>query len=81
GAPAEVVASTAAEHAAERSWLAMRTVDGAPAGDLAAHAPGVNPWLLDEGLAERRNERICPTLRGFLFADRIAARIVAAWQP
>ncbi|MBX3162804.1 MAG: coproporphyrinogen III oxidase family protein [Deltaproteobacteria bacterium] len=81
GAPAEVVASTAAEHAAERAWLAMRTVDGAPAGDLAAHAPGVTPWLLDEGLAERRNERICPTLRGFLFADRIAARIVAAWQP
>ena len=35
-------------------------------------------FLVDEGLAERRDGRICPTLRGFLMADRIAARIVQA---
>jgi hypothetical protein len=34
--------------------------------------------MLDEGLAEGRAGRICPTLRGFLMADRIAARVVEA---
>jgi hypothetical protein len=35
-------------------------------------------WAVGEGLVERRGSRICPTLRGFLMADRIAARIVQA---
>jgi hypothetical protein len=31
-------------------------------------------------VAERRDGRISPTLRGFLLADRIAARIVQCWE-
>ena len=51
----------------------MRTVDGVAEAGLP---PAVTDWMLAEGLAERRAGRICPTLRGFLMADRIAARIV-----
>lgn len=79
GAPAEVVASTAAELAADRAWLGLRTRDGVAEADLVA-APGVIDWLVDERLAERRGGRICPTLRGFLLADRIASRIVGTWD-
>jgi putative oxygen-independent coproporphyrinogen III oxidase len=79
GAPAEVVASTAAELAADRAWLGMRTSDGVAEADLAP-APGVVDWLVGERLAERRAGRICPTLRGFLLADRIAFRIVGTWD-
>ena len=75
GAPAEVVAIEAAEMACDRAWLGMRTADGVAEADLPA---GVVTWALAEGLAERRSDRICPTLRGFLMADRIAARIVQA---
>ncbi|MBZ0238010.1 MAG: hypothetical protein K8M05_37200, partial [Deltaproteobacteria bacterium] len=53
-------------------WLAMRTSDGAPAAALGP----VADWLLAGGLGEARGDRICPTLRGFLFADQIAARVV-----
>jgi oxygen-independent coproporphyrinogen-3 oxidase len=79
GAPAEVVASTAAELAADRAWLGLRTSDGVAEADLDA-APGVVDWLVGERLAERRAGRICPTLRGFLLADRIASRIVGTWD-
>ena len=75
GAAPERVSIGAAEMANDRAWLAMRTSDGV----LEAQLPGaVVTWLLAEGLADRRGERICPTLRGFLMADRIAARIVDA---
>jgi hypothetical protein len=53
----------------------MRTRDGVTAAELPA--PLVEA-LVAEGLAEPRGDRICPTLRGFLFADRVAARIVQA---
>jgi hypothetical protein len=53
----------------------MRTCDGV---DQAALPPALAAALVDDGLAERRDGRICPTLRGFVLADRIAARIVAA---
>lgn len=79
GAPADVVAVSPAEMAADRAWLGMRTSDGVPERALAP-APGVVDWLVTEGLAERRAERICPTLRGFLMADRVAARIVQCWE-
>ena len=79
GAPAEVVASTAGELAADRAWLGMRTSDGVADADLAP-APGLCDWLVAERLAERRAGRICPTLRGFLLADRIASRIVGTWD-
>lgn len=74
----EVVAIPASEMQMDSAWLGLRTTDGVDA-DLLTSAPGVVPWLVAEGLAERRGGRICPTLRGFLMADRIAARIVASW--
>jgi len=75
GTPAEVVRSTPAEMRVDRAWLGMRTRDGVAEAELPVE---VTTWLLGEGLAERREARICPTLRGFLMADRIAARITQA---
>ena len=75
GEPAEVVAVAPLEMAADRTWLGLRTSDGVGEGTLR---PEIVRFLLDGGLAERRGDRICPTLRGFLMADRIAARIVQA---
>jgi oxygen-independent coproporphyrinogen-3 oxidase len=78
GAPAEVVVSTADELAADRAWLGLRTSDGVAEAELAP-APGLADWLVAAQLADRRAGRICPTLRGFLMADRIAARVVGTW--
>lgn len=78
GEPAEVVTSTATELAADRAWLGLRTSDGVAEADLAP-APGMAGWLVAERLAERRDGRIHPTLRGFLLADRIASRVVESW--
>ena len=75
GVAPEVTAIAPGEMAADRAWLAMRTSDGAAEAELPAE---VVAWAVGEGLAERRDARICPTLRGFLMADRIAARIVQA---
>jgi oxygen-independent coproporphyrinogen-3 oxidase len=79
GTPADVVDSTPDELAAERAWLGLRTCDGVAEADLAA-APGLSDALVAEQLADRRAGRICPTLRGFLMADRIASRVVASWD-
>jgi oxygen-independent coproporphyrinogen III oxidase len=78
GTPAEVVTSTAGELAADRAWLGLRTSDGVAEAELA-RAPGLTDWLVDAALAERHAGQIRPTLRGFLMADRIAARVVATW--
>jgi oxygen-independent coproporphyrinogen-3 oxidase len=76
GVAAETTTIEAHEMAADRAWLGMRTVDGVEAATLPEP---VTTWLLDENLAKRNAaDRICPTLRGFLMADRIAARIVEA---
>ena len=75
GAPAEVVTIGPAEMAIDRTWLGLRTADGVPQGTLPTE---IVRFLLDEGLAEAHAGRICPTLRGFLMADRIAARVVQA---
>jgi oxygen-independent coproporphyrinogen-3 oxidase len=75
GAAPERVAIDAREMAGDRLWLGMRTRDGVREAELPA---GIAAWLVTEGLAERRDGNICPTLRGFLMADRIAARIVQA---
>lgn len=75
GIAPEITAIDPAEMAADRAWLGMRTSDGVPEDALPAEVAG---WAVGEGLAERRGGRICPTLRGFLMADRIAARIVQA---
>ena len=79
GAPAEVTECAPAELAADRAWLGLRTSDGVAEAELAA-APGLADALVTERLAERRAGRICPTLRGFLLADRIAARVVQSWS-
>ena len=79
GTAPEMLPVTASEMAVDRAWLAMRTSDGITEAALAP-AAGVGGWLLAEGLAECRNGRICPTLRGFLHADRVAARIVQCWR-
>ena len=73
GRPADIIRSSAAEHRIDRAWLGMRTADGV-AADLIP--PATIDWLVAPELAERRADRICPTLRGFLMADRIAARLV-----
>jgi oxygen-independent coproporphyrinogen-3 oxidase len=79
GIPAEVVESSAAELAADRAWLGLRTSDGVTEAELLA-APGISDWLVQAQLAVRQGDRICPTLRGFLLADRIAARVVGTWS-
>jgi coproporphyrinogen III oxidase-like Fe-S oxidoreductase len=67
------------EMATDRAWLGLRTSDGVTT-DMLRPAVGVADWLVTERLAERRGDRICPTLRGFLYADRVAARIVQSWR-
>ncbi len=78
GLPVERIVMDPAEMALDRAWLGMRTADGVAEADLAS-ARGIAEALVQEGLAERRGGRICPTLRGFLMADGIAARIVQSW--
>ena len=75
GVPPEVSHVPADEMATDRLWLAMRTRDGVGEGALPADLAAA---LVAGGLAERRDGRICPTLRGFLMADTIAAQIVQA---
>lgn len=75
GTPAERTEITAREMTIDRAWLGMRTSDGVLEGDLPT---GIAEQLVVDGLAERRAGRICPTLRGFLMNDQIAARIVGA---
>jgi oxygen-independent coproporphyrinogen-3 oxidase len=75
GTPAEMVEISAAEMATDRAWLGLRTSDGVEESTLPTQ---IVRFLLDGGLAERRADRICPTLRGFLMADRIAARVALA---
>lgn len=75
GTPAELVTISPAEMAADRAWLGLRTSDGVEEQVLPAPLAA---QLVEGGLAERRAGRICPTLRGFLMADRIAAQVVQA---
>ena len=55
-------------------WLAMRTRDGALVGDVP---PPTVERLLAEELCEIDGVRLRPTLRGFLYNDRIAKMIAA----
>lgn len=79
GAVAERTEIDAREMAIDRAWLAMRTSDGATVSSLEP-ASGLVAWLISEGLAVPRGDRISPTLRGFLLADRVAAEIVESWE-
>jgi putative oxygen-independent coproporphyrinogen III oxidase len=82
---ASVDAVAAAEVETDELWLGMRTSDGVAAARLAAW-PALVDRLVADGLAVRRPaagdapDRICPTARGFLYADTVAARIVARKQ-
>ena len=75
GVAPERMAISPTEMATDRAWLGLRTSDGVAESLLS---PEIVHFLVEEGLAERRSGRVCPTLRGFLMADRIAARIVQA---
>jgi oxygen-independent coproporphyrinogen-3 oxidase len=79
GVPAEWQEVSRQEMAVDRAWLGLRTADGVLEADLAP-CRGLADALVSEGLVERREGRICPTLRGFLMADRIAARVVQTWD-
>jgi oxygen-independent coproporphyrinogen III oxidase len=79
GAPAEESTHSPSEMATDRAWLGLRTADGVTEAALAP-AAGVADFLVAESLAVRRGGRICPTLRGFLYADRVAARVVQSWR-
>ena len=71
---AERSVQDAAELARDRLWLALRTSDGAPLADVP---DDVTRWAITHQLAEARDARLRPTLRGFLFADQLAARLHA----
>lgn len=77
GVASDDVPCSSEDLAIERAWLGLRTSDGVPEATLPAP---LATWLVTSGLAERRQGRICPTLRGFLMADRIASRVVETWS-
>jgi oxygen-independent coproporphyrinogen-3 oxidase len=71
---AEVSTAPPAELARDLVWLAMRTRDGAPLADVA---PAAAERLLAERLCEIDGPRLRPTLRGFLYNDRIAKLLLS----
>jgi putative oxygen-independent coproporphyrinogen III oxidase len=78
GAP-EVTTSPPDELAIDLLWLGLRTRDGVAEADVAAAGrAAVVESLIAEGLCEVAGGRIRPTLRGFLYNDRIARRLVAS---
>jgi oxygen-independent coproporphyrinogen-3 oxidase len=74
GRIAEVSEQGAAELAADRLWLGMRTTDGLPRAAVPAAAL---PGLRAAGLVREDEGRVRPTARGLLFADEIGARLLA----
>lgn len=64
----------AGEFATELLWLAMRTVDGADVGCMVGREK-VFDALLDEHLITRDEDRIRPTLRGFLYNNQLIRRL------
>ncbi|GAB4535017.1 MAG: radical SAM family heme chaperone HemW [Haliangiales bacterium] len=68
---------SAAEVAVDRVWLGLRTRAGIPAHWLSG-APTLLAWLRAGALVEECGDRLCPTLRGFSYADEIASRVFAA---
>jgi oxygen-independent coproporphyrinogen-3 oxidase len=67
------------ELAADRVWLGLRTADGVEAEALARHGRLVD-WLAGSGLADVGPERIRPTLRGFLYSDQVARRVLEEFR-
>ena len=65
--------------AADRVWLGLRTLDGVPASALGGR-DRLADWLGASGLAEVTSERIRPTLRGFLYSDEVARRVLEEFR-
>jgi coproporphyrinogen III oxidase-like Fe-S oxidoreductase len=77
---AEIEELSPGELAADLVWLALRTSDGAPAEALADQ-PALTDWLCGEtGLAENRERRIRPTVRGFLYSNRVINRVLEEFR-
>jgi hypothetical protein len=72
---AEREVQDAAEVAADRLWLGLRTSEGV-GRDAFIGRPRLLRWLLDTGLARPHGDSIRPTLRGFLYADQVAQRAI-----
>jgi putative oxygen-independent coproporphyrinogen III oxidase len=74
GLIAEITPQGAADVAADRVWLGMRTRDGVPRALLTDERPLAA--LAAAGLVEISPDRVRPTPRGLLFADEIGARLL-----
>ena len=60
--------------AADRIWLGLRTSDGVP---LAVVPPEILDWLCGPAeLATVEGDRVRPTVRGFLYSNRVLARVL-----
>jgi coproporphyrinogen III oxidase-like Fe-S oxidoreductase len=69
---------TAGALAADLIWLGLRTRDGV-AADALDRAPALRDWLLGEaGLCVAEGDRVRPTVRGFLYSNRVLARVLEA---
>jgi oxygen-independent coproporphyrinogen III oxidase len=64
----------AADLAADRIWLGLRTSDGVP---LDVVPPELLEWLTGPAaLASVEGGRVRPTVRGFLYSNRVLARVL-----
>ena len=71
---AEVDPLSAADLAADRIWLGLRTSDGVPLDAVPAE---LLDWLAGPaGLAAVDGARVRPTVRGFLYSNRVLARVL-----
>jgi putative oxygen-independent coproporphyrinogen III oxidase len=60
--------------AVDRIWLGLRTSDGVP---LESVPPSLLDWLSGPaGLAIVEDDRVRPTVRGFLYSNRVLARVL-----
>lgn len=71
GKPPDRVELSAGDVERDRLWLGLRTADG-----VAGAPRALADRLVGAGLARVDGDRILPTLRGFLFADRVARWVV-----
>jgi oxygen-independent coproporphyrinogen-3 oxidase len=71
---AEIDELDAADLAADRIWLGLRTSDGIAQGEVPAE---ILEWLTGPAdLARVEADRVQPTVRGFLYSNRVLARVL-----
>jgi len=71
---AEIDELDAANLAADRIWLGLRTTDGVELADVPAE---LLDWLTGPAdLARVEGSRVQPTVRGFLYSNRVLARVL-----